>query len=151
MRSRAGYSAVELLTSVAIFGVLAAAGLPHIDTRREAIQDATQQLIADYRWTRARAITGGVHYAVHWTGRSTYQVERLQQSENGTWELQDVVKQVAMPATIIRWGWPDSVEFDTRGMMISTNYTSWQALWDTQFESFRLLQVWPSGQAHEYD
>jgi len=151
VRSQAGYSVVELLTAVAIFGVLAAAGLPHLDTRREAIQGATQQVVADYRWTRARAITGGVHFAVRWTDRSTYQVERLRETDRGTWEIDDVVKQVALPPSMIRWGWPDSVEFDTRGMMISSPYATWQSIWDTQFDTLRLLTVWPSGQTQEYD
>jgi len=151
VRSRAGYSVVELLTAVAIFGILAAAGLPHLDPRREDIQATTQELIADYRWTRARAVTSGTHFAVHWTGRRAYQIERLKQTGDGGWELEEVVKRVELPATMIRWGWPDTAEFNTRGMMVSSDYAIWQAIWDAQFETIRLLTVWPSGQTHEYD
>lgn len=151
MRSRAGYSVVELLTAVAIFGIVAAAGLPHLDPRREDIQGVTQQVIADYRWARARAITSGAHFAIHWTGRSAYQIERLQQTGDGDWTLREIVKQVDLPPTIIRWGWPDTAEFNTRGMMVTSDYATWQAIWDTQFETVRLLTVWPSGQTHEYD
>src|SRR6266581_3856135 len=93
LRCRAGYTLVELLTAVAIFGILAAAGLPHIDTGRQDINSAAKQVIADYRWARTRAITSGVHYTVTWSGSNAYQVQRLKQNADTTWSLDQVVKQ----------------------------------------------------------
>ena len=150
VRRQAGYTIIELLTAVAIFVVLAAAALPHIDTRRHNIQSTTRQVISDYRWARSRAITGGTHFALKWTGDQSYEIQRLKQSGD-EWTLDEVIKNVELPSTVIRWGWPDSVEFNTRGMMISTDSTNFQGLWDTQFETWRLIAVWPSGQTHVYE
>jgi len=150
LHSQAGYTLIELLTAVAIFAILAAAGLPHLDTRRTDIASATEQVISDYRWTRSRAITGGAHYALAWTAENTYEVRRLK-LVGTTWTLDTVVKTGTLPATVIRWGWPDTVEFNTRGMMISTDTTTFQGLWDNQFSSYRMISLWPSGQVNEYD
>ena len=142
---------VELLTAVGIFGALAAAGLPHVDTHRQDLRTATAQVVADFRWTRVRAITSGAHFAIQWTGDSAYQVQRMKQAEDGTWDVDAVVKEVALPAGVVRWGWPDSVEFNTRGMMISSDYAAWQSLWDMGFGTGRMVTIWPSGQTHESD
>ncbi len=150
LRSRAGYSLIELLTAVAIFGILAAAGLPHVDTRRQDIRNASEQVIADYRWARTRAITSGAHFNVSWTSESTYEVQRMKQDPTGAWILDTVVKQVSLPSGIERSGWPNDVEFNTRGMMISQSYAMFDLLWDTQFSTYRMFAVWPSGQTNEY-
>ena len=151
LRSRAGYSLIELLTAVGIFGVLAAAGLPHVDTRRQDIQTVTQQVLSDYRWTRTRAITSGVHFALTWASDGTsYTVQRLKQSGT-TWSLDQVVKTVTLPTTVSHWGWPDSIEFNTRGMMISTTSATWHGVFDYNYGAYRLIAIWPSGQTNEYE
>jgi Tfp pilus assembly protein FimT len=149
LHSQGGYTLVDLLTTVAIFAAVAAAGLPHIDTRRQNIQDATSQVIGDYRWARARAITSGVHFALEWTSDASYDVQRLKQVGT-TWELDEVVKTVALPPTVNRSGWPDFVEFNTRGMMISSETMEQQRLSDAEFGTERMIAVWPSGQVTEY-
>jgi len=150
LRSRAGYSLIELLTAVAIFGVLAAAGLPHIDTSRQDIQSATKQVIADYRWARTRAITSGVHFNVTWTDANAYQVQRMKQVGT-TWSTDTVVKQVTLPAAISRYAAQPNVEFNTRGMMVSPNYNMFEMLWDGKFSTYRMVSLWPSGQVNAYE
>jgi prepilin-type N-terminal cleavage/methylation domain-containing protein len=150
LRSRAGYSLIELLTAVAIFGVLAAAGLPHIDTTRQDIQSATKQVIADYRWARTRAITSGVHFNVTWTDTNAYQVERMKQVGT-TWSTDTVVKRVTLPASISRYAAQANVEFNTRGMMVSPNYNMFEMLWDGKFSTYRMVALWPSGQVNAYE
>lgn len=150
LRSRAGYSLIELLTAVSIFGVLAVAGLPHVDTHRVDLQTATEQVITDYRWTRTRAITSGVHYALTWTSDTNYQVQKLKQVGTN-WTLDQVVKTVTLPSSVSHWGWPDMIEFNTRGMMISTTSATWHGVYDYQHSSWRLIAIWPSGQTNEYD
>jgi len=150
LRSRAGYSLIELLVAVAIFGVLAAAGLPHVDTRRQDIRTATQQIIADYRWARTRAITSGVHFAITWTGTNRYEVQRMKETAPSTWAQDTVIKTVTLPADITAfWTFPATQEFNTRGMMISTNYAIWQLVYDNRFGGFNIFSVWPSGQIYE--
>jgi prepilin-type N-terminal cleavage/methylation domain-containing protein len=150
LRSRSGYSLIELLTAVGIFGVLAAAGLPHVDTRRQNLDTAAKQVTADYRWTRTRAITGGVHFALKWTGGQTYAVQRMKQSGT-SWVLDKTVKTVTLPSTIIHSGTPDAIEFNTRGMMVSATTVTWYDLTDTKTGGTRRIGVYPSGQADEYN
>jgi hypothetical protein len=147
--SQSGYTLVDLLTTVAIFAVVTAAGLPHIDTRRQDIQNTTSQVISDYRWARARSITSGAHFALEWTGPSNYEVQKLKPVGTG-WELDEIIKSVDLPPTISRSGWPDLVEFNTRGMMVSSDTMEQQRLSDDQFGAERMIAVWPSGQVTEY-
>jgi len=150
LRSRAGYSLIELLVAVGIFGVLAAAGLPHIDTRRQDVQSATQQLIADYRWARARAITSGTHFAIKWNSSTKYEVQRMRETGPGTWALDTVVKTVVLPADItVQWTFPLTQEFNTRGMMISKTSRIQQMVYDSRFGGWNIISVWPSGQIYE--
>lgn len=148
LRSSAGYTISELLVAIAIFAVLAAAGLPHIDTRRQDIQTSTQQLVSDYRWARSRAITSGVHFALKWTGDSAYQVQRLK-LVGTAWSLDQVIKQVTLPPSITcDYGAVSLIEFNTRGMMIASPSVLPQRLIDGKFNTQRLLSVWPSGQTN---
>jgi prepilin-type N-terminal cleavage/methylation domain-containing protein len=148
LRSRAGYTIVELLVAIGIFGVLAAAGLPHLDTRRQDINSAAKQVIADYRWARTRAITSGVHYTVNWTGSGGYQVQSLKQNADTTWSLDQVVKTVTLPTTVLRSGSPNTIEFNTRGMVVAGTTMSTQTL--TSYGGSRAIAIWPSGQANAY-
>lgn len=148
LRNHSGYSVIELLVSVAIFAVLAAAGLPHLDTRRNDIQNTTQQVLADYRWARSRAITGGVHFALKWTSGTTYQVQRLRQVGTN-WTLDAVIKQVTLPSWIsCDYGASPLIEFNTRGMMIASTSKLSQRLIDAKFNTERKVYVWPSGQTN---
>jgi len=149
LAGQAGYSIVELLANVALLSALAAATLPHIDARRQDINTATKQLTSDYRWARVRAITASVHFAVNWTDERTYQVERLKESVPGTWVLDQVVKQVTLPNTLSHSDGMDRVEFNTRGLMISSTAAVLQTLADTNFGATRVLAIWPSGQTNE--
>ena len=146
-----GYSLVELLANVALLAALAAATLPHIDARRQDINTVIQQLTSDYRWARVRAITAGVHFRVKWTGSRTYQIERMKEVTPGTWATDQVVKQVALPSTVIHSAGLDVVEFNTRGLMISSTATVLQIFSDSAFGATRTLAIWPSGQTNEYN
>lgn len=144
----AGYSLIELLAVVAIFGVLSAMALPHLDTRRQDIQTVTAQVIADYRWARMRAITTGDHFAIQWSGGSNYTVRRLKETAPGVWGVDAVVKTVQLPSTITSWISPLKQEFNTRGMMVSTASPVWALLYDTKFNGWHTFSVWPSGQVY---
>ena len=155
LRTHSGYTVIELLVAVAIFVVLASAGLPHIDTRRTDIQTMTRQVISDYRWTRMRSITSGVHYSLAWTGSTTYEIRRLRQ-DGAVWNLDTVIKTVDLPSTITRGGSgtpADIIEFNTRGMVVSTENMVWQRLFDSMGGStaMREIRVYPAGQTREFN
>jgi prepilin-type N-terminal cleavage/methylation domain-containing protein len=151
LRSSSGYSLIEVLANVAILGTLALAALPHLDTRRTDLQTVTKQVIADYRWARVRSITSGVHFAFKWNGSNTYQIERMKQVPSGQWVTDEVVKQVALPSGITHSGSPNFIEFNTRGLMISSAAAVWQTVSDTRYSAAQQLVIWPSGQAHVYE
>lgn len=149
MRNQRGYTLVELLVAVAIFGILAAAGLPHIDNRRQDVETITKQVVGDMRWARTRAITSGVHFAVHFPNNQSYQVIRMKQVGT-TWTVDAVVKEVTLPSNIQVFLWPTTFEFNTRGIMISNTFVSYPLVMDMKHSGWRMVAVWPSGQVHEY-
>jgi prepilin-type N-terminal cleavage/methylation domain-containing protein len=134
LRGQGGYSLIELLVAVGIFGLLAALGLPHLDTRRQDIQTATKQVIADYRWAST----------------NSYEVQRMKQAVDGTWSKDSTAKRVTLPAYInTSWYWPAVQEFNTRGMMVTTTYPLYQLFWDSNYYGWHMLSLWPSGQIYE--
>ena len=148
LRGSAGYTLVELLTGVAILAILGGAGITHIDTRRQDLNSATKQVVADYRWARTRAITSGVHYTVKWTGSGGYQVQKLKQNADSTWSLDQVIKTVTLPSTVTRSGSPDTIEFNTRGLVVASTTMSTQTL--ASYGGTRPVAIWPSGQTDVY-
>jgi prepilin-type N-terminal cleavage/methylation domain-containing protein len=151
LNSQAGYSVLELLVAAGIFGVLAAAGLPHVDTRRQDLDTSVGRTVADLRFARSRAITSGDHYAVQFNGADSYEVQRLE-LVGGTWTVDEVVKTVELPPHI-EWlaGGVSTIEFNTRGMMISANAPVWPSVWDTLHNHGRQVSIWPSGQIYVED
>ena len=130
---------IELLSFMAIFMVLLAAGLPHLDTRREDVSISMRRIAADLRWTRTRAMTSGEHFVFHVTGANTYQIERMELLA-GVWTLDEIVKTVQLPSQMTISGFtPDTIEFDSRGMIV---FTTAPAPWtpqliDTKFSATR--------------
>lgn len=150
-----GYSLVELMTVMAIFGVLAASGLPHIDTRRQDINTVMNQVIADLRFARSRAITTGTHFAFELSedGR-TYDIQRLveEAAVDGSreWNLDSVVNTVTLPAHV-QLTLPsdvETIEFNTRGMMVSSVNFFEIAVADNLHGAAHTMSVWPSGQIY---
>lgn len=134
---------------MAVFGVIAASGIPHFDARRQDINNVMSTVIGDLRFTRARSITTGTHYALRPLESGGYQVERLVE-DDGEWILDGVAKTVTLPAHIqvsIDEDL-DLVEFNTRGMMISSDGSFSLTVEDTLHETSHVISVWPSGQIY---
>lgn len=145
-----GYSLVELMTVIALFGALVAAGLPHIDPSRQDVNHSLTELIGDLRFARGRAITSGQHYALKMDPAGSYQVQRLMQDADGKWVLDDVAKTVALPSSI-ELQLPedvDAVEFNTRGMVVSPSVNFEIHVKDTLHGAEHVIFVWPSGQVY---
>ena len=111
-----------------------------------------RQVISDYRWARARAITSGVHFSIKWAGPQRYQVQRHQEI-TGQWPVEKVVKTVELPEhlTLVNLSL-DTVEFNTRGMVVfpgdQTPWPDFPQLADSKFNTVRTISIWPSGQIH---
>ncbi len=153
VRCQSGYCLLDLLTTMAIFGILLGAALPHVDTRRDDVNATVKRVVADLRWARGRAIASGDHFGVRWTGGQTYQVERLQ-LVGETWQFKDIVKKVELPDHLLAYDLsPPFVEFNTRGMVVfppgTTPYTRLARIHDDKFNAEHAVSIWPSGQIHE--
>jgi Tfp pilus assembly protein FimT len=134
------------MVTVALIGVLAGAALPHLDTRRESINAAVSSVIGDLRFARARAITSGKHYAFEIVDARTYRVQRMK-TDGTSWVADSVAKQVSLPEHVeVALDGASLLEFNTRGMMVSTQGTPTLALKDTKFGADHEVLVWPSGQ-----
>jgi prepilin-type N-terminal cleavage/methylation domain-containing protein len=151
LRSRAGYSLIELMTAIGICGVLVASAIPHVDTGRTDLDSTMAQLIGDFRWAQTRSITSGVHHRIQWTGTQTYQVQRMKQNADGSWSVDQVLRRVTLPGQIAATPAVTSYEFNTRGMLVSIAAQSLITLNDPRFGSAaRRVAAWPSGQVQPY-
>lgn len=141
-----GHTVMELMMTVTIVGVLLGTALPHIDTRRESINGAVSSVIGDLRFTRARAITSGRHYAFELVDSRTYRVERMRDAGT-SWDTDSVAREVTLPEhlELILEG-ATVLEFNTRGMMISADAPPTLTLNDKKFGASHALSIWPSGQ-----
>jgi hypothetical protein len=134
------------MMTVALVGVLAGAALPHLDTRRESINSAAAGVVGDLRFTRARAITSGRHYAFDLVDSRTYRVQRMR-NDGTTWVADGIAREVSLPEHVeLTLDGADVLEFNTRGMMISADATPTLTLNDTKFGTGREVLIWPSGQ-----
>lgn len=147
-----GFGLIELLAVVALSTILFATALPHLDSRRWDIDSALRRVAADVRWTRARALGSGTHFALRVIGTNSYQIERLQLVADN-WQVAAVVRRTTLPQTVAIVDFtPQVVEFDTRGAVAFPSGTT-PAPWtphlvDETFSSDRAFAIWPSGQFH---
>lgn len=151
VEGEAGYSLIDVLVAIAVFGVIALAGLPHIDRRREDLNTSVQRVLADMRYARARSITSGDHYALEWTSSKAYEIQRLKLNAAGDWLLDKVERTVELPDHIafsVGESEIDRFEFNTRGMMVSATDPVWPMLSDAVHGVDRMFSVWPSGQIY---
>jgi prepilin-type N-terminal cleavage/methylation domain-containing protein len=150
LRNQSGYTLVELMVTLAIFAVLARATLPHIDTRVQDVNTATNQVVSDFRWARARAISSGVHYIVQWQNSTSYQVQRLKLDASSNWVLDRVVRTVTLPnnVAVVESPLPAAQEFNTRGMIVNGTAVVYQTLKDSRTTGKHKIGVWPSGQVY---
>lgn len=139
-----GYSIVEMVTVLAIFGILAGSAFTHFTYQRIDIDTAVTSFVADVRYARARAITSGTHFAFNWLGGNLYQVQELQQV--GTlWNYATTARRRQVPSHISVSISPAMLEFNTRGMMISATDPVYVEFSDA-FGAHRTVAIWPSGQ-----
>jgi prepilin-type N-terminal cleavage/methylation domain-containing protein len=152
LQSSRGFSVVEMLVTIAIFGVLMGTAIPSLNPKRQDINTAMTTLMGDFRYTRAKAITTGTHFSVKMASTTRYQVQRHRE-DAGAWPVDIVTQTVNLPSNITYFMFPDKFEFNTRGMLISTLSGQPEPLYVYVYESssgtLRSFAVWPSGQVNE--
>ena len=154
LRRDAGNSLVEQLVTIAIVGVIIASGMPKFDVRRQDINTALATLLGDFRYTRARAITSGTHFSIKMSNGKRYQVQRHIESPGLPWPVDTVIQTVDLPDTLEFYVFPNTIEFNTRGMMITESSPGVSSeiyvyLNDNVGGKSHRFTVWPSGQINE--
>lgn len=149
MRRAHGNSLIEVLVLIGIIAVITGAALPHFDTRREDVNTVMRELVGQFRTARTQALTTGTHYALHMTGSGSIDVQRLQQAVDGTWQVAGVTQRLALPGHLTLSMSPTTIEFNTRGAMVTSPSPLYVYLSDRYGSRVRSFSVWPSGQVHE--
>ena len=149
LQGRLGYTLIEILTTIGVLGILLAAVLPHLDTRRQDLETTMQSLIGDLRVARAKSISTGVHYSVDRTDTGHYLLQRHVDAGNGTWPVDSVVKTVTLPPTVQFFMWPDDIEFNTRGLLVTPSFPVVGIIGDLGTSTWHGVDIWPSGQVNE--
>ena len=145
-----GFSLIELLTAITIFGILAATAVPHFDGRRLHINAAHRALIANLRLARSNSITKSVHFRVEFPNRGQMRIQRLRRVD-GMWQNDpDDVTDVALPVVtqLAAGAVSQTVEFNSRGSAVNLAEPQKIDITDT-YGVTKSLQVWPSGQVNE--
>jgi len=144
-----GFTMVELLVAIAIFGLLAKTAVSSISPRRVQIGAAQLQVIAQLRLARMSAITSVSHYSISFASTTQFQVYPM--TYNGTiWQLASTpTNTVTLPTGVT---FPSALvgtrlEFNSRGTFVTSNAVSQVNLTDV-FGQTKSLQVWPSGQVN---
>jgi len=152
MASAQGQTLVDFLVAVSIFGVLASSALPHFDPRRQDVNTVLATLQGDFRITRAKAIATGTHFSVNMASVSKFEVRRHREDGN-TWPVDTVINTVQLPDTVLFWMHPSTLEFNTRGMMITQiggePWPVYVYVYDKVGSRLHAFSVWPSGQVNE--
>lgn len=158
--SARGYSLVEVIVAMALFGVLARIAVPHFDTRKMQINASQRMVIASLRMARAKAITKSVHFRIDFLSATQVRVAQMVQDNAGVWNIDSTkTTTTTLPAsTRFASGTQcispcqaiigTNIEFNSRG--ISTNLAAVEQI--TLIDDFgksKALQAWPSGQINE--
>jgi hypothetical protein len=143
-----GLSAIELVATMALMGVVAGVAMPSMTRQPYALWNAQTTLIGDLRQARSESITRGDHYRVDITGASTYTVSRMQLNADGTWTPRvPAWRSRTLPSNVqIVSGSGLGFEFNTRGLMVNPSWAATLVMYDYDKSLTRWVTIWPSGQ-----
>lgn len=143
-----GMTIAELLTVLALIGVIMATAIPNIPRGTYDLWGTQTLFLGDIRAARTLALTKGDHYRLVVTGTTTYEVRRMQ-LVGGLWidRVQPAVTTRTMPANIaFVGGLTNKYEFNTRGLLVNSDTVQSVILSDARSGRRRGVTVWPSGQ-----
>jgi type II secretory pathway pseudopilin PulG len=143
-----GISAIELVATIALMGVVAGVAMPSMTRQPYALWSAQTTLIGDLRQARSESITRGDHYRVDITSAGSYTVSRMQLNADGTWSPRvPAWRTRILPSNVqIVSGAGLGFEFNTRGLMVNPSWAATLVMYDYDKSLTRWVTIWPSGQ-----
>lgn len=119
LRSRSGYSFVELLTTLAVIGIGASIATPALSGYVESVrsQQAMNHVVADISYARIMAVEEGRKSAIRMAADGAYTIERL--TSTGTWETVRTENLRADYPGVTVSGDGMTLEFSSRGLVTS--------------------------------
>lgn len=141
-----GLTLIELLASMAIFGVVLAVAIPQFPRNAFALWGAQTQLLADLRKARGDALTKGDHFRLQVDTATTYSVYRMSLA-GGVWSptgSPTVSRALPSGVTFVA-GVGANFEFNTRGLMVNPSAAQTLDMADADGHHHDIT-VWPSGQ-----
>jgi prepilin-type N-terminal cleavage/methylation domain-containing protein len=160
LASMRGYSLIEVVVAMAIFGILARTAIPQFDARRMKINAAQQLIAANLRLARANAITKSLHCRLAFINADQFQLQPMVHWPDGTWHVDTPnVRTIPLPAyTHFAAGSQctspctpvigANIEFNSRGVPTNLATVKQVTLLD-DFGRSKAIQAWPSGQVNE--
>lgn len=142
-----GFTLLELLVAMAVFGITLGMAMPHSTRDTLALWDANQQLLADLRRTRGDALIQGDHFRLDVSGASEYKEYRMR-LVGAEWLPQEPpVRSRTLPTGVtFTAGVGKQLEFNTRGLLVDPNTAGAVELTDSRSGKTRRTTIWPSGQ-----
>jgi prepilin-type N-terminal cleavage/methylation domain-containing protein len=154
--SSAGFTLIEVLTYMAILGILLKTAVPHFDPRREQTNNAVETFVSNVRFARYKAMVSGTNYCLHWKDEHRYEIHRLKATSGGGWTNEKTVKTITIPSHItwtMQTQTGSHLQFNTRGMQVAFTDPNSPAVLTTHFSdtmgASHDVTIWPSGQAYE--
>ena len=143
-----GYTIMELMTVVALTGIILAMAIPNIPRGTYDLWGTQTLFLGDIRAARTLALTKGDHFRLVVTSNTSYEVRRM--TLLGTlWidRVQDPLTSRTLPAHVtFAEGASNSYEFNTRGLLVNPDAVQSILLTDARSGRYRGITVWPSGQ-----
>jgi prepilin-type N-terminal cleavage/methylation domain-containing protein len=149
VRHPAGFSALEVVATIAILGIVLRFGVPRLAGGSDlALFQSHEQLVADLRNTRADALISGDHFRLDVTSTNTYAEYRMSLDGGGNWQpATTTTRSRILPAGLtFSAGVGAQFEFNTRGLLASAANAGTVEITDGRTGFKSRVVLWPSGQ-----
>jgi prepilin-type N-terminal cleavage/methylation domain-containing protein len=141
-----GLTLIELIATMAIFGVVLAVAIPQFPRDAFALWGAQTQLLADLRRVRGDALTKGDHFRLQVDDATHYSTYRMTLA-GAVWSPSGapIVNRALPSGVTFVAGVGANFEFNTRGLMVNPSAAQTLDLADAAGHHHDIT-VWPSGQ-----
>jgi Tfp pilus assembly protein FimT len=138
----------ELLMVITIIGVSTSVAISRLSAPTRTIDAVSQELVANLRLCRMKAISTGYHCRINVSSTASYRVERMlpPATQGGNWTADTAQSRAVNLPPAVRFGATGAYEFDSRGTVVRQTSTATVTLADSGQQRTLSIVIWPSGQ-----